>query len=504
MAPTAHSDPSRPWSEQACASGDAIISALRERVPIQPFMADWIRASFEPDIAISALSCPRGSAKTWLTAQIVALALRPGSPLWREGVEALAVAGSLEQARVLVKFAREALADLEGEYRWMDSGQRLAATHKSTQTKLRVLSSDPRRAMGLASFGLIAADEPGAWQSRGGSLMFDALRQSLGKLPQQRLILLGTRSPSEPGSWWQDLIDAGSGSGVHVTELAAPAGEPWDSWEVIEAANPMVTVNADLRRTILRERDEARRNPTLRRSFEAYRLNRSTNTSNDMLTELEDWRIVEAREVPERKGRAIVGLDLGASRSWSAAWCLWASGRSECFAVCPGIPDIATKERQDGQPSGAYRRLVEDGSLIVDEGRRVSRPEVLIEHIVRQGISPASIWCDRFALGQLRDAVANRWPIHERVVRWSGSTEDIAAFRKLTKDGPLSIAPSSRSLAVLSLANATCVTDDAGSVRLVKRHAAKSRDDLAVAGTLAAGAFEREARKPRRRLRVAA
>ena len=470
------------------------------------FHRRWIRSVFAEDVQIGVLSCPRGSAKTWIAAQLAALAMRPGSPLFRSGLEVLAVSGSLEQSRVLLRMAREALADVEGDYRWLDSGQRLQVTHKATLTKLRILSSSAKRAMGLEGFSMILADEPGSWEARGGALMWDALRQALGKRAGQRLVLIGTRSPAAPGSWWPGLIDGGSGPGTHVTELRAPDGEPWDSYLTIARVNPLIRANATLRRTILRERDDARRNPTMRASFEAFRLNRAVQVGREVLVDVPAWQRVEAREVPPRVGRPIVGLDLGGERSWSAAWCLWRNGRSEAYALCPGIPGLAERERQDAMPRGLYGRLRDDGVLIVDEGLRVSRPETLISHLVSIGIRPEGMICDRFILGGLRDAVAGRWPIVPRVTRWSEATEDISGFRRLVADGPLSVVPECRALVLSALSQATVQSDDQGSVRLQKKRHGRSRDDVAVAGVLAAGAMVRElgrSRRPRWRYRGA-
>lgn len=467
--------------------------------------ADFIRSAFSDDVQIAALSCPRGAAKTWIAGQLAALGLRPGSPTWDPGIETLMVSASLEQSRILLSFVREALADVEGDYRWLDSGQRLAVTHKASGTKLRVLSSSGKRAMGLSQFSTIYADEPGAWEARGGALMFDALRQSLGKRPGQRLVLIGTRAPAEDGSWWPSLLDGGSGPGTHVTVLSAPESEPWDAWQTIRSVNPLVMPNKSLRQTILRERDDARRDESQRRAFEAYRLNRRVEVYRDMLVPADAWRRVEAREVPSRSGRPIVGLDLGSERSWSAAWTLWPNGRSECYALCPGIPDLAERERQDAMPRGLYRRLHDDRVLLVDEDLRVSRPAVLIDHLVEIGIKPEAIYCDRFMLGALQDAVGGRWPVAPRTTRWSEATEDIAAFRKLVADGPLSIAPECRALARVALSQAVVHSDDQGSVRLAKRRHGRSRDDVAVAGVLAAGALVRaQARPARRKLRWAA
>ena len=108
-------------------------------------------------------------------------------------------------------------------------------------------------------------------------------------------------------------------------------------------------------------------------------------------------------------------------------------------------------------PRGLYRKLHDDGVLLVDEGLRVSRPATLIDYLVGIGIKPEVIFCDRFALGTLKDAVAGRWPIVDRVARWSDATEDISGFRRLVADGPLSIAEVCRGLARLLCPAGVCV-----------------------------------------------
>ena len=471
------------------ALGDRIVRDLKKRVTVLPFHGRWIKETFAEDVEISALSVPRGAAKTWLAAQLAAQAIRPGSPTYQAGVEALAVSASLEQSRVLLGFVREALGESD-DYRWLDSGQRLAVTHKASGTKLRILSSSGKRAMGLANFATIFADEPGAWEVRGGALMWDALRTSLGKRPGQRVVLIGTRAPAEDGSWWPALLDGGSGRGTHVTVRSAPDHEPWDAWATIRRVNPLVLHNPSLRKTILRERDDARRDEGQRPAFEAYRLNRQVDVTATMLIRADDWRRVEAREVPPREGRPLVALDVGYARSWTAAWCLWQSGRSECYAVCPGIPDLAERERQDGVPRGLYRKLHEDGALIVDEGLRTARISTMLDHLTDIGVKPETMYCDRFLRESVIDLVRGRWPLIERKTRWSDSTADISALRRLVADGPLSIAPECRALARASFAEAAVKHED-HNMRVEKRRYGRSRDDVAVCATLAAGGFVR-------------
>ena len=144
------------------AIGSRVVTELLPRLPLLGFQKRWIRAAFKPEVQIAALSIPRGNGKTALAGQLAALAIRPGSPTFEPGVAVLAVSASLEQSRELLTFARAALQDCEDDYRWLDSGQRLAVTHKATKTKLRILSSSGKRAMGLANFSTIFADEPGS------------------------------------------------------------------------------------------------------------------------------------------------------------------------------------------------------------------------------------------------------------------------------------------------------------------------------------------------------
>ncbi len=483
--------------------GDRIVRDLRRRVTVLPFHAKWIRATFSPDVEISCLSCPRGSAKSWIVGQLLAQAIRPGSPTFEPGIEVLAVAASLEQSRIMLSFVREAIGEEVDRYRWLDSGQRLQVTHKASMTKLRILSSSAKRAFGLVNFSTVYGDEPGSWERRAGNLMFDALRTSLGKRPGQRLVMIGTRAPAEPGSWWPSLLDAGSGPGVHVEIQAAPEESPWDAWPTIRAANPLVMHNASLRKTILRERDSARRNDGERIAFMAYRLNRAVDAYADMLIDADAWRRVERREVPPRQGRPLVGLDVGYSRSWTGCWATWPNGRSECWALCGGVPDLAERERQDGVPRGLYRKLHADGVLLVEEGLRTSRIATLLEHLDDERIVPEAMFADRFLYETLQDIVRGRWPLVDRKTRWSEATADISAFRRLVADGPMSIAPESRALARVSLTEAMVKIEET-NMRIVKRRYGRSRDDVAVSAALAAGALVRALdRPPRRRIRYA-
>ena len=196
--------------------------------------------------------------------------------------------------------------------------------------------------------------------------------------------------------------------------------------------------------------------------------------------------------MPEPEGAPIVGVDLGGGRAWSAAVAIFPSGRTEALAVAPGLPDLGAQERRDLVPVGTYTRLHEMGQLDVAEGLRV-QPVLQVWQAIRERWGkPRLIVCDRFRLPELQDAIKGGVRLEPRVTRWSEASSDIRALRKMAKDGPMSIDGDSRLLLATSLSRARVVNDDAGNVRMVKHGSNnQSRDDVAAALVLAAGAVER-------------
>ena len=469
-------------------------------VDLRLFQRRFVTAAFRPDVDTAALSLPRGNGKSWLAAHLLTRALTPGDDLHVPGAEYLLCAGSIEQARLCFRFTR---ADLEptGEYRFLDSATRIGITHKASNTRLRVLSSNGRTAMGIVGCPLLVADEPGSWEVVGGELMHDAIQTAQGKPGSSlRVVYIGTLAPSRAG-WWHDLIRAGSTGSTHVSALQ---GNPdkWDQWPEIRRVNPLTAISAAFRRKLIEERDAARRDSRLRARFLSYRLNVPTGDESQMLVTVSDWQRVEARPVPERAGRPIVGVDLGGGRAWSAAVAIWRNGRIEAVAVAPGVPEIDAQERRDRVPRRTYAALLDTGALTVAAGKRVPPVSALVERVLTW--CPEAIICDRFRLGELQDATAGRVRVVPRVARWSSAAEDIRALRRLALDGPLAVTTECRALLRASLSAATVKTDDQGSVRLVKRGTNNTaRDDVAAALVLAAGAVSRVPARVRARLHVA-
>ena len=393
-------------------------------------------------------------------------------------------------------------ADLEptGEYRFLDSFTRIGITHKATNTRLRVLSSNAKTAMGIVGCPLLVADEPGAWETVGGARMHDAIQTAQGKPGSPlKVVYIGTLAPATSG-WWHDLIAAGSGGSTFVQSLTGDR-DKWDRWPEIRRCNPLTAISPEFRAKLLEERDKARADTRLKARFLSFRLNVPSADESTVLLTVEDWQRVTARPVAPREGRPIVGMDTGEDRAWTAAVAVWRSGRVEAFALAPGTPSLTTQEKRDRVPPGTYQRLRDIGALTTDGTRRVPRASVLMDRVMQW--RPVSVTCDRARIGEVLDAAGGRVRVIHRVTRWFGATEDIRALRRMALDGPLSCESRSRSLIAASLAVAMVKNDDQGSVRLVKRGSNNTgRDDVAAALVLAAGALSREPTPRRARIHL--
>ena len=456
---------------------------------LRGFQKRFIRGALAPGIDVAALSIPRGGGKTFLAAHLLQRALTPGDELFVGGSEYLLCAGSIEQARLCFRFIRAAL-EPSGAYRFLDSSTRIGITHKASNTRLRVLSSNGKTAVGLVGCPLLVADEPGSWETNGGKLMFDAIVTALGKpASPMRAIFIGTLSPARSG-WWHDLIADGSTSSTYVQRLQGDA-EKWDQWAEIKRVNPLTAISPEFRKRLRVERDQARADSSLKARFLSFRLNRPSGDESEVLLTVADWERVTAREVPPRAGKPIVG----GGRAWSTAVALYPNGRVEARAVAPGIPDLEEQERRDRVPAGTYSKLYDRGSLEVAEGLRVQPPAALWDLIRSTWGRPLMVVLDRFRLAEFQDATGNKVKLEPRVSRWSEASFDIRALRQMALDGPLAVDTDSQALLATSLAQATVKSDDAANLRLVKLGFNNtSRDDVAAALVLGCGAL---ARKPK-------
>ena len=387
----------------------------------------------------------------------------------------------------------------EGIYRYQDSANKIGITLPGSKgwwrtTSLTVYSSNGKGAMGIVGVPWLVADEPGAWEVNKGQVMADAIFGALGKPGSDlKCLFIGTLAPAM-GGWWHNLIKDGTdeASRTYVKALQGNV-DSWDKWPTIQKANPLTRVSPEFRQQLLVERNKARKDSALKARFLSYRLNLPSGDESEILIDVTDWRLALARPVAPREGIPIVGVDLGAGRSWSAAVAIWPNGRTEAMAVAPGIPSLEDQEKRDRVPRGTYTKLAAAGYLHVAEGKRVQPVHIVTEWIETRWPEAEDLICDRFRSAELQDH--SRMTVRERVTRWSEASEDIRAFRSWAKDGPMSVEKNSRMLITSSLAVTAVKNDDQGGTRLMKRgFNSEGRDDVAAALVLASGHAERERR----------
>ena len=168
-------------SGKAGAKGSVGFSPCKSMINLRRFQKKFIRAVENPAFDVVAISGPRALGKTFLAGHVLARAMTPGDPLHQPGKEYILGAASLDQARMTFSFIREAL-EPTGEYRWIDSTTRLGATHISSNTKLRAISSNAKTSFGLVGVPIVVLDEPGSLETRGGEMLADALFSAQGNL----------------------------------------------------------------------------------------------------------------------------------------------------------------------------------------------------------------------------------------------------------------------------------------------------------------------------------
>ena len=275
---------------------------------------------------------------------------------------------------------------------------------------------------------LILADEPAQWPESTGERMVAALMTALGKIPDARLIALGTR-PAGNDHWFAKAL--AGGADYAQTHAAAPADPPFQrrTWA---KANPSINFMPDLEATIRREAGHAKTDPALFPGFRALRLNGGTSdTEEAMLIDAGTWEGIEG--AADRAGPVIWGCDLGTSAAMSAIAAFWPeTGRLESVAAFPHDPPLSERGLRDGV-GGLYQQCSERGELIQTGQRAVALPGLLREALDRFG-RPARIVADRWREAELRDALdAAGVPLAALEIRGQGfkdGAEDVRGFRR--------------------------------------------------------------------------
>ena len=275
---------------------------------------------------------------------------------------------------------------------------------------------------------------------------------------------------------------------VYAADPEAADQDPLDT-DVWRAANPA----GELHEGILREVEAARTDPVAASSFAARRLNLGPDADGDgvPLFRASELQRIFNRPEPPRLGHPLVGIDIGGSRTWTAAVAVWLSGRIEVRACSPGVKSVAVMEGLDSQPRGTYEALERAGVLTVHTGRNESDVRSFLASLAAEWGPAYAVVADRYRAGLLRDACLDAgWPAPiERGTRHEAASEDVGRCRRAMLDGLLGVEERSRGLLTLGIAETRLRPDDSAVKR---RESNRSRDDVAQSLILAVAEATRE------------
>ena len=452
----------------------------------------FLRGALAPGVAESALTLGRGGGKSTLVAGLGCAALE--GPLAQPASEILIVASSHEQGGVIFRHCQRFLADRIERFRVQDTVNVSRIVNRATGTLLTVKGSDPRRLHGAAP-SLILADEIAQWPPGRIEEMLAALRTAAGKIPDARLLMIGTRPADTAHPFAVALRDADYCQ-IHA---ARPDDKPFrrSTWK---RANPSLDHMPDLEAAIRREAKAAKLDPALLAAFRALRLNMGVaDTVAAVLVSAETWAGIEGDA--ERAGAVHWGIDLGGSAAQSAVACYWpATGALAAMAAFPAEPTLAERGLRDGV-GPLYRRMAERGELIQCGGAAVDIPTLLREAMQRFG-PPSAIACDRWRGDELFDALDTagipRAAVEFRGQGYKDGGEDVRQFRRACLEGR--VVPEPSLLLRAAMAEARVATDPAGNAKLAKSgeggRRARARDDAAAAAILAVALGVRRGAEP--------
>ncbi|MZR15042.1 terminase [Maritimibacter sp. DP07] len=472
-----------------------------EPLRLAQFQRDFVTGAMEPANMVACLSIGRGNAKTALSAGI---SLGSLMGVWDDQPkrEIIFAARNRDQAKIAFQFLTgfvEGLSEEEQELFTVRRGSKLEVEYSGNGGGLaRCIAADGKSILGGAPT-LAILDERAAWEREKGDNLENAILSGLGKRDGTALII-STSAPDDANTFSRWLDEPPPGT--YVQEHRPAFGLPADDLESLLVANPGATegIGASADWLVAQARRAVARGGSALSSFR--NLNRNERVSTDdrsVLVTVDEWLAAEVApdDLPEREGECILGVDLGGSRSMSAAAFYWPrTGRLEAYGCFPSQPTLADRGAADGV-SGRYSQMHERGELWTMGEATVPPAQWLAELMkVADGSAPACIVGDRFRHAEFSEAMQRaglRVPFIWRGFGWKDGSEDIERFRRALFDGHVQAAPSL--LLRSAFADAITLVDPAGNHKLAKARSL-GRIDAAAASVLAVAEGARRIGRP--------
>lgn len=472
------------------------------------FQRRFVRGALADGVMIGVLSIGRGNAKTALSA---GLALGHLTGAWDDQPkrEILFAARNRDQAKTAFQFLVgfiDGLPDEEREQFIIRRGSKLEVEFEGNNGGLaRCIAADGKSILGGAPT-LAILDERAAWEREKGDNLENAILSGLGKR-DGRALIISTSAPDDSNTFSRWLDEPPPGT--YVQEHRPAFGLPADDLDSLLQANPGATegIGATAEWLVAQARRAIARGGSALSSFRNLNRNERVSTEDrSVLVTVDEWLAseVDPDALPPREGPCILGVDLGGSRSMSAAAFYWPqTGRLEALGTFPGNPGLADRGAADGV-SDRYVQMQERGELSV-MGENTVPPGPWLAEIVRklEGIVPACIVGDRFRHAEFTEAMDKaglRVPFVWRGFGWKDGSEDIERFRRALFDGEIKGVPSL--LLRSAMSDAIVLNDPANNAKLAKARSL-GRIDAAAATVLAVAQGQRMLAAPTRRSRVA-
>ena len=461
--------------------------------PVLPWQSRFVAGAFRDGVLDAALSLGRGNGKTTLCAGLLAATVDLDGPLNSKNAESLLVASSFGQATIAFRHVLRMLEPTLERYprllRVRDSQNMATIQNRETGALLRCCGSDPKRLHGAAPI-LVLGDELAQWPGNMIDRMLAALDTSRGKIPNCRMLWIGTRPASEDHPFEKMLAGGADYRQVHQAEKGKHDPFKVSTWR---KANPSLEYLPDLKATIKKEAARAKKDADRLASFEALRLNMGTaDVIESYVLGPDAWKDILGQEA-ERSGPWALGVDCGENAAMTAAAAYWPeTGRLECLAVFPMRPGLLERGQRDGV-GPLYERLAARGELTQAGDLVASIPGLLDLVLDRWGV-PTIIVCDTWKEARLRECLgAMNFPAAGLELRRNGpkdGSEDLRNFRDAClSDG---VKPADSLLLTSAISSARTITDASGNTRLATGTQAgrrtTTRDDAVAAAILAVSA----------------
>ena len=473
-----------------------------KRVKLATYQKDFVRGAFGKGIEAGVLSIGRGNAKTALSAGL-ALGHLMGEIAPQPKREILFAARNRDQAKTAFGFLVGFITGLpedEQEQFTIRRGSKLEVeTDANGRGLARVIAADGKSILGGAPT-LAVLDERAAWEREKGDALENAILSGLGKR-DGRALIISTSAPDDANTFSRWLDEPPPGT--FVQEHRPDPGLPPDDLESLLVANPGAVegigpspewLTAQARRAIARGGS----------ALSSFRnLNRNERVASDdrsVLLTVDEWLGCEVSpdDLPPRDGPVVMGVDLGGSRSMSAAALYWPeTGRLACIGAFPCNPGLSDRGQADGV-SHRYVEMHDRGELVTMGDTTVPVGRFLASVVDRlNGQPPAAIAGDRFRhaefLEALRDAGLERVPFIWRGFGWKDGSEDIERTRRAVFEGQVRTMPSL--LLRSAFADAITLVDPAGNHKLAAGRST-GRVDPVAATVVAVAQGQRMKRAP--------